>query len=182
MNTEPKVTTTAIKYLLVNITWNSKDWKEPTNDKSKFGYVEKGNIPHESWNFDFHNSRNTNKLIHGFAQFTYPPKVNGNNNLIIFYSKNHIVGFYGKAEVLPESIKIKRNESYNLLGDRTLSILLKNKISDAKEQGFLEELQRVGMVGFSYLKKTKTVAEVAGLNIVRFITLCIKFSNNLCNK
>ena len=114
MKTDPKITKPPIKFLLVNITWNSKDWKEPTKDESKFGYVEKGNIPHESWNFDFDNPRNTTKVIRGFAQFTHSPKVEGNNNLIIFYSKNQIVGFYGKAEILTEGIKVNKNESYNL--------------------------------------------------------------------
>lgn len=146
-----------IKYILVNISWNSNDWKGISNDKSGHKWVSKGNIPHESWNFDFENKRNPPEYIHGYAQFTKSPSVEGNNNLIIFYSQNQIVGFYGRAEVLTQGKTINKQESYNLIGARPLCILLKNKISQAKEKGYLEELQRVGQIGFSYLKEDDTI-------------------------
>jgi hypothetical protein len=148
------------KFLLVNITWSSKDWQEPSEDKSGHKYVSSGNVPHESWNFDFDNSRNTEDLIYGFGQFTNPPKVEGDNNLLIFYSQNQIVGFYGKAEVLPESVEVNKRESYNLIGSRPLSVLLKNKISDVKEKGYLEDKQRVGQIGFTYLQKKETIEKI----------------------
>ncbi|MBK6699281.1 MAG: EVE domain-containing protein [Saprospiraceae bacterium] len=146
-----------IKYILVNISWNSKDWKGVSEDKSGFKYVSEGNIPSESWNFDFNNKRNTSEFIYGFGQFTNPPTVEGNNNLIIFYSQNHIVGFYGKAEVLSKNIVVNKQETCNLMVPRPLCILLKNKIEHAKEKGYLENLKRVGMIGFSYLKENDTI-------------------------
>jgi hypothetical protein len=149
-----------IKYLLVNISWNSNDWKGVSEDKSGHKWVSKGNIPHESWNFDFDNSRNTAELIRGFGQFTKPPSVEGNNNLIIFYSQNQIVGFYGEAEVLPVAVPINKRESYNLIGKRSLCVLLGNKISNVKEKGFLENKQRVGQIGFSYLEKNTTIKKI----------------------
>lgn len=149
-----------INYILVNISWNSNDWKGISKDKSGHKWVSKGNIPHESWNFDFDNKRNTPEFIRGFAQFTKAPSVEGNNNLIIFYSQNQIVGFYGKAEVLAKSVDINKQESYNLVGARSLCILLKNKITNAKEKGYLEELQRVGQIGFSYLKEDDTINSI----------------------
>lgn len=148
------------KYILVNITWNSKDWQDLSDDKSNHKYVSAGNYPHESWNFDFDNKRNTKELIYGFGQFTNPPRVKGNNNLIVFYSYNQIVGFYGKAEVLSESVNVNKRESYNLIGARPLSVLLKNKITDVKEKGYLEEKQRVGQIGFNYLKKKETIEKI----------------------
>src|ERR1043165_1461089 len=150
----------SITYLVVNITWNSYGWQGPSEDKSGHKWVNRGNTPHESWNFDFDNSRNTEQTIRGFCQFTKPPKVTGSNNLIIFYSQNHIVGFYGKAEVLSEAIAINKQQSYNLSGSRPLSILLKNKITHVKEKGYLEEKQRVGQVGFNYLKDKETIRNI----------------------
>ena len=145
-----------INILLVNITWNSKDWKEVSEDASGHAWVGGKNIPHESWNFDFDNPRNAEDKVLGFAKFTNPPKVEGNNNLIIFYSKGKIVGFYGNTEILQETININEQESYNLIGDRNLSLVLENKIDNLKEKGYLEELERVGQIGFSYLKKDET--------------------------
>lgn len=159
-DTTSEVISTERKYILVNITWNSKDWKEPSDDKSNHKYVSGGNIPHESWNFDFDNKRNTDEFIYGFGQFTNPPKVEGDNNLLIFYSQNQIVGFYGKAEVLAESVEVNKRESYNLIGSRPLCVLLKNKITNVKEKGYLEDKQRVGQIGFSYLQKPETIKSI----------------------
>jgi 5-methylcytosine-specific restriction endonuclease McrBC GTP-binding regulatory subunit McrB len=150
----------APKILLVNITWNSKDWKEKSIDKSAHDWVKEGNIPHESWNFDFDNPRNKDGKVYGFAQFTNPPKVDGDNNLIIFYSNKQIVGFYGSAEILKEYIQVNKEEDYNLIADQSLSLVLDNKIDQIKEQGFLEEKSRIGMIGFNYLKKSQTALDI----------------------
>lgn len=150
----------SINILLVNITWNSKDWKEVSEDASGHAWVGGKNIPHESWNFDFDNPRNVEDKVLGFAKFTNPPKVEGNNNLILFYSKGKIVGFYGNTEILQETININEQESYNLIGDRNLSLVLENKIDNLKEKGYLEDLERVGQIGFSYLKKDDTALNI----------------------
>ncbi len=146
--------------LLVNITWNSKDWKAPSDDKSNHKYVASGGQPQESWNFDFDNSRNSFDKIYGFAQFTNPPNVSGSENLLIFYSKKQIVGFYGKAEILPEYLKFNDAETYNLIGHKPLCVVLPNKISDVREKGFLESKKRVGQTGFTYLSKVATVNNI----------------------
>lgn len=147
-------------FLLVNITWNSNNWQEPSEDKSGHKYVTSGNVPHESWNFDFDNPRNNKEFIYGFGQFTNPPRVEGNGNLLIFYSQNQIVGFYGKAVVLPDPINLNKRESYNLVGYRPLCVLLKNKLTNVKEKGYLEEKQRVGQIGFTYLESTTTIENI----------------------
>ena len=156
------------KFLIANITWNSKDWKEISEDASGHAWVGGANIPHESWNFDLDNARNQNDKVFGFAKFTHPPKVEGNNNLIVFYSQNKIVGFYGKAEILKEWVTLNEQESYNLIGEKDLAVVLENKIDNLKEKGFLEDKERVGQIGFSYLEKTETVLkiidEAIGLN------------------
>ncbi len=148
------------KYLLVNITWNSKNWQGPSEDASGHKFVVEGNTGHESWNFDFKNPRNPKESIYGFGQFTNPPSVSGSNNLIVFYSQNQIVGFYGKAEVLDETVKVNKRESYNLIGSRPLSLVLKNKIEEVKEKSYLEDKKRVGQVGFNYLNNLANVNNI----------------------
>lgn len=149
-----------ITFILANITWNSKDWKEVSEDASGHAWVGGDNIPHESWNFDFDNERNEEGKVLGFAKFTHPPKVEGSNNLIIFYSKGQIVGFYGKAEVLKEVVDINEKESYNLIGDQEYSIVLDKKIDGVKEKGYLEGKERVGQVGFGYIQNSSIVLDI----------------------
>lgn len=151
-----------LKLIIANITWNSKDWKEVSEDASGHTWVggDTNNVPHESWNFDMDNARNTEDKVFGFAKFTNPPKVEGTNNLVIFYSQSKIVGFYAKAEILKEWVNINEQESYNLIGEKNLSLVLPNKIENIKEKGYLEGLERVGQVGFSYLKKEDTVLKI----------------------
>jgi hypothetical protein len=159
---QPKFKTDDIKYIIVNLSWNSNDWQGISNDKSghKWVNVNDGNIPHESWNFDFSNVRNTSETVFGFSRFTNAPRVDGNNNLILFSSQNQIVGFYGNAEILQAEIEINAQERYNIKGARPLCVLLKNKITQLKEKGYLESLQRIGQVGFSYLKDKANINNI----------------------
>jgi hypothetical protein len=153
---EQQKTANPIKVILANITWNSKDWKEISEDASGHAWVGGQNIPHESWNFDFENPRNNNNKVYGFAKFTNVPKIEGNNNFIIFYSKGKIVGFYGKAEILKDWVVVNDNESYNLIADKAYSLVLENKIDDIKDKGYLEDKARVGQVGYMYLNNLQT--------------------------
>lgn len=169
-----------MKFIIANITWNSNGWKGSSDDKSGHRWVSQGNIPHESWNFDFDNPRNTVKHIIGHAQFTHAPKVEDEKNLLIFYSSNKIVGFYGNCEVLNEPQVINNEQSYNLKASRDLSIALDNYIEGVKEKGFLEDKERIGMVGFNYLQNIE--------NIKRIISTAIELNpskefalNNLLN-
>jgi 5-methylcytosine-specific restriction endonuclease McrBC GTP-binding regulatory subunit McrB len=148
------------KCIIVNITWNSTDWQELTKEKSTHRYVAKGGVPHESWNFQFDHPRNTADKIYGFAQFTHAPKIPGTNNLVIFYSQGKIVGFYGKAEILENSVKPQDNMSCNLIGLKDLSLVLPNKIDDIKEKGYLEDKQRVGQSGFTYLEDMNNIKNI----------------------
>lgn len=148
------------KALLVNITWNSNDWKAASEDKSGHKWVKAGNIAHESWNFDFENRRNSKYYVCGFAQFTHAPKVSGNKNLIIFVSQNKIVGFYGKTEVLGIPEKLNSHESYNLLAEKSISTVLINKIENIKEKGYLESNKKIGQIGFCYIEKLNTIKNI----------------------
>lgn len=146
--------------ILANITWNSKDWEHVSEDRSSHRWVVAGGIPHESWNFDFDNPRNPVDKIYGYVQFTHPPKVKNKKTLVIFYSDSKIVGFYGNATILEKSVPINPNENYNLIADKSLSLVLRNKIEKVKAKGYFEERERVGMVGFIYLKKIETINKI----------------------
>ena len=141
-----------ISCIMANIAWNENNWKSPSNNKTNFRWTqEEGNIPHESWNFDFDNPRNTEKEIFGFIQFTHPPKnAEKDKFLIIFRSLNKIVGFYGNAEIKKEAVKKNEYEYSNIIGDKELVVLLDNKIDDS-DNNFLFGKDRVGMIGFNYL-------------------------------
>jgi 5-methylcytosine-specific restriction endonuclease McrBC GTP-binding regulatory subunit McrB len=144
-------------FILANITWNSKDWKGESEDPSAHSWVDEGGVPHESWNFDFDNPKNSETEIFGYSKFTNPPKVEGDNNLIIFYSQNKIVGFYGKAQILKP---LDAFNDDNLIGYRSLSIGLKYKIENVKGKGYLEDKKRVGRIGFNYLEREDTVNQI----------------------
>ena len=63
-----------ISCIMANIAWNENDWKSPSDNKTNFRWTQvEGNIPNESWNFDFDNPRNSEKEILGFTQLKNPP-------------------------------------------------------------------------------------------------------------
>lgn len=139
-----------ITCIIAYITWNSNGWKKPSSDKSNARYVIDGNIPHESWNFDFNNQRNTIDKIYGFSQFEEKPKDYKNKKyLVIFRSNNKIVGFYGNTTIC-DYTPITETEKYNMIADKSLSLLLENKIDDSSKD-FLFGKQRVGQIGFNYI-------------------------------
>ena len=140
-----------IECIIANITWNSNDWKGISDDKSGHKWVqEEGNIAHESWNFDFDNKRNPYDRIYGFAQFTKQPQNFKNKKyLVVFRSDNKIVGFYGNATICDYK-EINSNESYNMIGDKSLSLLLENKIDDSSKD-LLFGKERVGQIGFNHI-------------------------------
>jgi len=142
--------------ILANITWNSNDWKSTSEDSSNHAYVKDGNTPGESWNFDFDNKSNDEDFIYGYAQFTKNPKVK-NPPVIVFYSNNKIVGFYGDAEIGEYSID---DRFLNLSGHKELSFVLENKIVDIKAKGFLEDKDRIGQIGFNYIKNGSTIINI----------------------
>lgn len=83
-----------IECIIANITWNSNDWKNTSSDNSGHKWVQEGGVPHESWNFDFDNKRNTKDIVYGYVKFTNQPKDYTNKKyLVVFRSRNNIVGY-----------------------------------------------------------------------------------------
>jgi len=145
-----------VNKLLVNLTWNSNDWKSPSEDKSNHDWVKNGNTAMESWNFDKEAEWNTATLLFGNATFTKRPKLSG-RAVLVFHSQNKIVGFYGDAALIDK--KIGKNEK-NLQGSKALSFVLENKIPQVKESGYLEDKQRIGQIGFNYIQHDQTLIEI----------------------
>lgn len=143
--------------LIINISWNSKDWKEESRDKSNHEWVKNGGIPFESWNFANNAGWNTDEHIFGYAKFTNNPKISG-KSIFIFYSNKKIVGFYGNAEIVEK--KVKDNNVLNLRGNQNISFVLENKIENIVEKGYLEDGKRIGQGGFNYLHKNETVLKI----------------------
>ena len=142
--------------LIINISWNSKDWKEESRDKSNHEWVKKGGVPFESWNFASDIEGNTDEHIYGYAKFTNNPKITG-KSIFIFYSDKKIVGFYGNGAIVEKKIK---DNVLNLRGDQALSFVLENKIENIIDKGYIEDGKRIGQGGFNYLHKNETVVRI----------------------
>ena len=142
--------------LIINISWNSKDWKEESQDKSNHEWVKNGGIPFESWNFANDAEGNTDEHIFGYAKFTNNPKISG-KSIFIFYSDKKIVGFYGNGTIVEKKVK---DNVLNLRGDQNISFVLENKIENIVDKGYLEDGKRIGQGGFNYLHKNETVLKI----------------------
>jgi 5-methylcytosine-specific restriction endonuclease McrBC GTP-binding regulatory subunit McrB len=162
--------------IIANITWNSNNWAKPSEDRSGHRHVQSGGVAHESWNFDFENSRNSKDFVYGYVQFTNPPRLTDKNNLVIFYSDNKIVGFYGKCEILSENVVVNEQESYNLISAKPYAVSLNNHVPDVKEN-YLEGKKRVGQGGFNYLRDKNNIIGI----IDKSIELNPELSNELNN-
>lgn len=142
---------------MANIAWNENGWKSPSDNKTNFVYQKEGNIPHESWNFDFDNPRNTSDIVYGFAQFTHPPKTAEQDKFLIFFrSANKIVGIYGNTEIKKNAERFDETTSANLIASRKLCIAFENHIDDSNKQ-FLFGKERVGMIGFNSITKENSL-------------------------
>ncbi|GEM_PF-482465 len=145
-----------INKLLINLTWNSKDWKDVSIDQSNHSWVKEGGTPYESWNFLKEAEGNTHEHIYGYAKFTHQPKIEG-KSIFIFYSQDNIVGFYGNGQL--KSIT-RSGHIMNLQGDQSMSFVLKNKIENVFQNGFMENSLRIGQIGFNYLENNESVIKI----------------------
>lgn len=157
------------KFLLVNITWNPYGWTNNKYINPKAGHrYAKTHVGGESLNFHFDKKPlDTQKSIHGYAQWTNSPVNFENGGLIIFYTRNtdigvgQIVGVYGKVKIekIPKTLKIslQKNDYWtNLKAEKDFSMLfpLPLKSNDYKIQ---QTDKIVGQIGYSY--KDKDFAE-----------------------
>lgn len=149
------------KVIIANITWNSKGWVEPSQDPSQFRNIKEGkDIPHESWNFAFDADYNDNEegRIYGFFQARFLPKLSEDTNLIIFYSNNKFVGFYGKAGIINDDEKNNLGGYYkNIFGSKDFSTVLISPIIECKKKYFENHK---GIRNFCYLNNKQNVINI----------------------
>ena len=102
-------------HLVANISWSSNGWTAPSNDRSDFGEVKRGIVPHECYNFDFDHRRNLapysgRSAVLGYVQtqHTFRTYLNANDGEgICFFSSRNVregttwlVGLYGRCQVV----------------------------------------------------------------------------------
>ena len=147
--------------LLANISWNPTGWRNTyINPKAGHSYARK--YPgHESLNFKFDKKGiDTSKYIYGYVERRNLPKSFTKGGLIIFNSRNteirsgQIVGVYGKAEAIEETIfKIKgfhrNNYSVNFRAEKQFSLLFPIPLAAENYKEHSSE-RLVGRPGFAY--------------------------------
>jgi len=148
--------------LLANITWNPTGWRNTyINPRAGHGYARQ-NAGHESLNFKFDkHGIDTEKFIHGFVQWTNPPKNFQDGGLIIFYTRNteankgQIVGVYGKSHIIePQKhfvVKGFQDNKYsiNIRAEKKFSILFPVPLSADNYKARSND-RMVPQVGFTY--------------------------------
>lgn len=146
--------------IIANITWNPDGWRNTyINRQAGHSYVR--DVPgHESLNFKFDKSIDKNGKIHGYVQWTYPPKKFTPGGVIFFYTRNlktnngELVGVYGNAEILRSPIKIPyvgfedNTLLANMVADEQYSMLFPIPLDDWKYKRKLNTSRLVPQVGF----------------------------------
>lgn len=153
--------------IVANISWNPFGWRNNDYINPSAGHTfARNNFAHESLNFNFNKKAiDTEKIIHGYIQWTNGPISFKKGGLIIFYTKNtdtrkgQIVGVYGKAETFKDSEKHKlNNQEYwtNVKAERAFSLLFPIPLLADNYKTYTSE-RIVGQIGFAY--KDKQFAE-----------------------
>lgn len=128
------------RYIIVNITWNSDNWRSiDINEKAGSRYAQK-NPGHESFNFEFNKKGlDDENYVFGYAQRRGHPRRFEEPGIIFFFTKdlndnkNKIVGVYGNAEVLNPVLETK----LQIFENNTLS----SNIKAVKEKSMLFPIQ-----------------------------------------
>lgn len=149
-----------VNILIANIAWIDNGWVAIDNQTiSGHRHVRDGGIAHESLNFKFDGEWNDHNNIYGFCQFTNPPKIEGNDNVVVFYSKNKIVGIYMNVELgnyKPEHIP-SEIESFNLKASRINSFKLDEYIKFNPDRHLPVDKKKIGHIGFTYINKKQLI-------------------------
>jgi len=161
-----------ISAIIANITYNPDGWRNTyTNPHAGHLYV-RDTPGHESLNFKFDKPIDINGKVHGFVQWTNPPKKFLAGGIIIFYSRNlktnkgEIVGIYGKAEVIKEPIVtpyhgFENNKLLsNIVAEQKFSMLFPIPLSDIKYKKIVKTDRLVPQVGFRLIDDLNLVKTI----------------------
>jgi putative restriction endonuclease len=158
--------------IIANITWNPDGWRNTyINRHAGHRYVREA-PGHESLNFKFDKPIDKNGKIHGYIQWTNPPKKFSVGGVIIFYTRNlktnkgEIVGIYGNADIIRPPIKIsypgfEKNILWaNIKADERLSMLFPSPLSEKKCKQALNTKRLVPQVGFRLVEDQALVKTI----------------------
>jgi len=144
-----------MKILIVNVAWIENGWQEIDNKtKSGHEFIKQGGIAHESVNFKFDGIWNDDN-IYGFCQFTNQPLVDGNGNIVVFYSDKKIVGIYTEVEFgkFEPDNRPKEIEYFNMKANKDLSFKLDTYLNFDYNKYLPDGKQKIGQIGFTYIGK-----------------------------
>lgn len=165
--------------IIANITWNDTGWRDNTYINPHAGHTYARQYPgHESLNFKFDKAIDKQGKIHGYVQWTHPPKKFSDGGVIIFYSRNlktnkgEIVGIYGNVKILRSLIKtpypgFHENALYsNIIAEEKLSMLFPIPLNDKKYKKMLTTKRLVPQVGFRLIDDVKLAKSIIHDEIV----------------
>lgn len=162
-----------MKHLLANISWSSTGWTEPADDRSEFGYVAEGGIPHECYNFFFEHPRNREQydgrsVIYGYVETDgrvprQYKNANDGEGICFFASrdprdgKTSIVGLYGRCSAieprkkLPPAFEPEMGEEFvNLCGLEEWSLAFDDRARvELDVARHLAHKKRIGRINFA---------------------------------
>lgn len=133
---------------------------------------------HESLNFKFDKPIDKDGKVHGYVQWTYPPKDFQSGGVVIFYSRNlktnegEIVGVYGDAEVVRKPISTrylgfeKNTLLANIITKERFSVLFPIPLIEKKYKKMLETKRLVPQVGFRWIKDVSIARHIIRDEIV----------------
>lgn len=169
--------------IIANITWNPEGWRNIyVNRHAGHRYVREA-PGHESLNFKFDKAIDKNGKVHGYVQWTNPPRKYLSDGLVIFYSRNlktnrgEIVGVYGGAKIIRPPLKTSyigfENDLLlaNIVAEEKLSMLFPIPLHEKKYKKILKTNRLVPQVGFRLiddvgLAKSIIVDEILALRRV----------------
>lgn len=164
--------------IIANITWNPDGWRNIyVNRQAGHRYVREA-PGHESLNFKFDKPIDKNGKVHGYVQWTYPPKDFESGGIIAFYSRNlktgggEIVGIYGDAEILRKPINTrylgfeKNTLLANIIAKECFSMLFPIPINEKNYKKMLDTKRLVPQVGFRWIEDASIIKHVINDEIV----------------
>lgn len=164
--------------IIANITWNPDGWRNIyVNRQAGHRYVREA-PGHESLNFKFDKPIDKNGKIHGYVQWTYPPKDFTSGGIVAFYSRNlktgngEIVGIYGDAEILRDPISTrylgfeKNTLLANIVAKECFSMLFPIPLNEKKYKKMLDTKRLVPQVGFRWIENVDMVRHIVDDEII----------------
>lgn len=158
--------------IIANITWNPDGWRNTyVNRHAGHRYVREA-PGHESLNFKFDKPIDKNGKVHGYVQWTYPPKGFQSGGIIVFYSRNlksgegEIVGIYGDVEVLRKPISThyfgfeENTLQANIIAKESFSMLFPIPLNEKKYKKMLDTKRLVPQVGFRWVEDVSIIKHI----------------------